>query len=200
MTSTSPSSFDPANLSYSMPTKPYNVEATSQLGTPGSTVLPSSNLTVAYPTSAESSDNQYPHPTKSFGDTNALYQTSPSKAQGIGKATRKRPRSSQPTEEQISTIQRNLSKRTGIPEGSLGAFCFSQALVNKRPRTNSQTQNKKQVENAGGSCLLCFLDKKQVISPPWSEPVSSYSILISLAVLWSASLSVLQRILAETCR
>ena len=77
---------------------------------------------------------------------------------------RKRPRSPQPTGTQrLAAVQRLLAKRTGVPEVSLGVMCFNTEPRPKRPRTTSQKQNKKDVQNGGGSCFLCLVYKKKVI-------------------------------------
>ncbi len=76
---------------------------------------------------------------------------------------RKRPRLPQPTDGQrLNAVQRQLAKRTGVPEVSLGVMCFNTEPRPKRSRTSSQKQNKKDVENVGGSCFLCLIDKKKV--------------------------------------
>ena len=76
---------------------------------------------------------------------------------------RKRPRSPQPTEAQrLSAVQHQLAKRTGVPEISLDVMCFNEEPQSKRSRTSSQKQNKKDVENVGGSCFLCLVYKKKV--------------------------------------
>ena len=76
---------------------------------------------------------------------------------------RKRPTSPQPTNVQrLSTIQRQLAKKTGVPEISLGVMCFGRESQSKRRRTSSQKRSKKDVENAGGSCFLCLALKKKV--------------------------------------
>ena len=76
---------------------------------------------------------------------------------------RKRLRSPQPTETQrLSAIQNQLSKKTGVPEISLGVMCCNAEPRPKRIRTKSQKQNKKDVERIGGSCFLCLVHKKKV--------------------------------------
>ena len=69
--------------------------------------------------------------------------------------------SSQPTK--LSAIQRQLAKKTGVPEISLGVMCFNTEPPPKRRRTGAQKSNKKDVENVGGSCFLCLVLKKKVL-------------------------------------
>lgn len=81
----------------------------------------------------------------------------------INMIIRKRPSSPQLIEAQrLYGYQQLFSKRTGIPETSLGLICFNSEPAPKRSRTCSQKRNKKDVEKEGGSCLLCFIDKKKV--------------------------------------
>lgn len=81
----------------------------------------------------------------------------------INMIIRKRPSSPQLIEAQrLYGYQQLFSKRTGIPETSLGLICFNSEPAPKRSRTSSQKRNKKDVEKEGGSCLLCFIDKKKV--------------------------------------
>ena len=76
---------------------------------------------------------------------------------------RKRPRSAEPTNaKRLTDARRQLAKRIRVPENSLSVMCFDTESQPKRSRTSSQKQNKKDVENVGGSCLLCFIDKKKV--------------------------------------
>lgn len=76
---------------------------------------------------------------------------------------RKRLGSPQPTKVQrFSAIQRQLAKRTGVPELSLVVMCFNPEPQQKRRRTDNQKQDKKNVENVGGSCFLCRVFKKKV--------------------------------------
>ena len=78
--------------------------------------------------------------------------------------TRKRPRLPQPTKARVlSAIQYQLAKRKGVPKASLGVMCFSTEPLPKRSRTGSQKQNKKDVQNRGGSCFLCLISKKKVL-------------------------------------
>ena len=77
---------------------------------------------------------------------------------------RKRRGSPQPTEVQhLSAIQRQLAKKTGVPEISLGVMCFNTDPPPKRRRTSSQKRNKKDVESIGGACFLCLVFKKKVL-------------------------------------
>ena len=81
----------------------------------------------------------------------------------INMIIRKRPSSPQLIEAQrLHGYQQLFSKRTGIPQTSLGLICFNSEPAPKRSRTSSQKRNKKDVEKEGGSCLLCFIDKKKV--------------------------------------
>ena len=78
-------------------------------------------------------------------------------------SNRKRLGSSQPTKAQrLSAIQRQFAKKSGLPEVSLGVMCFGEEPSSKRKRTSSQKRNKKEVEDAGGSCFLCRVLKKTV--------------------------------------
>ncbi len=80
--------------------------------------------------------------------------------------TRKRPRLPHPTKPRpLSEVQHQLAKRTGVPETSIGVMCFKTEPLPKRSRTGSQKQNKKDVQNGGGSCFLCLINKKKVIIP-----------------------------------
>ena len=81
--------------------------------------------------------------------------------------TRKRKQEPRPTEKRQRSAERKLSKRTGVPEGSLQVIdflCRDQYSSNttKRRRTEIQKKNKKDVEDKGGACLLCHLSKKKV--------------------------------------
>ena len=75
---------------------------------------------------------------------------------------RKRLGSPQPTNAQRVSAIRQLSRKTGVPEVSLGMMCFNTEPPPKRRRTGSQKRNKKDVENVGGSCFLCLVFKKKV--------------------------------------
>ena len=82
----------------------------------------------------------------------------------ISVITRKRPGLPQPTKARpLSAIQNQLAKRTGVPEASIGVMCFNTEPLPKRSRTGSQKQNKKDVQNGGGSCVLCLMNRKKVI-------------------------------------
>ena len=71
--------------------------------------------------------------------------------------------SPQPTKVQhLSAIQRQLAKKTGVPETSLRVMCFNTEPPPKRRLTGSQKRNRKDVENVGGSCFLCLVFKKKV--------------------------------------
>ena len=76
---------------------------------------------------------------------------------------RKRLGSPQPAKVQrLSAIQRQLAKKTGVPEISLNVMCFNTEPPPKRRLTGSQKRNRKDVENVGGSCFLCLVLKKKV--------------------------------------
>ena len=101
-----------------------------------------------------------------------------------GLVTRKRPRSPQPNmSKHLSALQRQ-AKQIGVPENSLDIMCFNKEPRSKRPRTSSQKQNKKDVQDAGGSCFLCLVFKKKVEF--WNFP--TYLILTELLVLGSTAL------------
>ncbi len=114
---------------------------------------------------------------------------------------RKRLRSAESTNaKRLTDAQRQLAKRTRVPEASLSVMCFNPESQPKRSRTSSQKQNKKDVENVGGSCLLCFVDKKKVFFQ--TIYVFLKPLLICLLVLRSTALrklSKLPKLLAETC-
>ena len=79
--------------------------------------------------------------------------------------TRARKRGRSPAsikEEKLSATRRTLSKRTGIPECALDTFCIDSNPAPKRARTASQKREKKNVESAGGSCMLCRFLKQKV--------------------------------------
>jgi len=81
--------------------------------------------------------------------------------------TRKRKQEPRSTEKRQRSAVSKLSKRTGVPEGSLQVIDFLcrdqySSSTTKRRRTESQKKNKKDVENKGGACLLCHLVKKKV--------------------------------------
>ena len=79
-----------------------------------------------------------------------------------GLITQKRPRSPQPNmTDCLSALQRQ-AKKTGVPQSSLNVMRFNPEHRSKRPRTSSQKQNKKNVQDAGGSCFLCLFFKKRV--------------------------------------
>ena len=81
----------------------------------------------------------------------------------INMIIRKRPSSPQLIEAQrLHGVRQLLSKQTGIPETFLGLICSNSEPTPKRSRTSSQKQNKKDVQNQGGSCLLCLIFKKKV--------------------------------------
>ena len=81
----------------------------------------------------------------------------------INMIIRKRPSSPQLIEAQrLHGVRQVLSKQTGIPETFLGLICSNSEPAPKRSRTSSQKQNKKDVQNQGGPCLLCFIFKKKV--------------------------------------
>ena len=100
--------------------------------------------------------------------SNVLQKYHPIPDQSIAANTRKRPRSPKPfQEQQLSAINRTLSRQTGVPEVSLNTFSSDRACSNlvpatKRTRTSLQKRNKKDVGDAGGACLLCRITKKQV--------------------------------------
>ena len=82
----------------------------------------------------------------------------------ISVINRKRPRLPQPIKPRpLSEVQHQLAKRTGAPETSIGVMCFNTGPLPKRSRTGSQKQNKKDVQNGGGSCFLCLINKKKVL-------------------------------------
>ena len=86
---------------------------------------------------------------------------------------RKRPATPQPTDAQLSALQIQLAKKTGVPQISLGVMCFNPKSQPKRRRTSSQKRSKKDVEDAGGSCFLCLVIKKKVY-PFEKRPLPSY--------------------------
>ena len=95
--------------------------------------------------------------------------------------TRKRPRLPQPTKPRpLSAVQHQLAKRTGVPETSIGVICFNTKPLPKRSRTGPQKQNKKDVQNGGGSCFLCLINKKKVLD--FKNWVFSKPSLIDLSV------------------
>ena len=81
---------------------------------------------------------------------------------GTSMIIRKRRGSPQPTEVQRLSAIRQVAKKTGVPEISLGVMCFNTEPTPKRRRTSSQKRNKKDVENVGGPCFLCLVLKKKV--------------------------------------
>lgn len=94
--------------------------------------------------------------------SHSLDQSLPSQSVGTGRTTRKRPRSSEPTQDlQLSIIRQQLSKQTGVPEHSLEAFCLGPQPKQKRSRTSIQRRNRKDVQYAGGACVLCFISKRK---------------------------------------
>ena len=102
-------------------------------------------------------------PIQSVSTLSSFHHDRPKKNYDTNMIIRKRLRSPQPTEVQrLSTIQNQLSKKTGVPEISIGVMCFNAEPRPKRNRTSSQKQNKKIVEDVGGSCFLCLVHKKKV--------------------------------------
>lgn len=163
MTSAGPSSFDFVDLSNSTLAGPSHSGVTNQFGMQGLMPTPVLGQTSMQPALAGLTYRQCPNPTQPISTSYSLYQDRPSQNHGMGKTTRKRPRSPKPTQEQrLSAIRQQLSKRTGVPELSLDAFCFNPDPAPKRSRTSFQKQNKKDVENAGGACFLCVVSKRKV--------------------------------------
>ena len=82
----------------------------------------------------------------------------------------KRSRSPQPALTPVlPDDQRQLAKRIGAPENLFGVSHFNPIPPNKRSCTLSQKQNKKDVQDAGGSCFLCRYDNKAVIFSPFPD-------------------------------
>ena len=101
---------------------------------------------------------------------------------------RKRLRPRQPTKAQrLSTNQRQLAKKSGVPEISLSVMCYGEESSSKRKRTSSQKRNKKEVMDAGGSCFLCRVFKKNGTSSRHEFLLSS-NLLTCLPVLWPTAL------------
>lgn len=63
-------------------------------------------------------------------------------------------------DQRLRALNQQISRRTGVPEVSLSTFCIE--LPQKRSRTDEQKRNKRLVENAGGSCFFCVLNKRKV--------------------------------------
>jgi hypothetical protein len=99
--------------------------------------------------------------------TNIVMRTS----QSVPRRKRKRPKSDDKPKQQLSA-ERQLSKRTGAPVDSLHVLDFvcrnqthsDTGLFTKRSRTDDQKREKKDVEDKGGACLLCYRTKQKVSS------------------------------------
>ena len=154
---------DNAQSSNSIPTPSTGLEHNRQYGMQGPTPAFSSDYMSMRPLSMD------PHYRQSLLDSASLISTMSSIQQdqhiqspekGLG--TQKRPRTPQPNiTECLSALQRQ-AKRSGVPQTSLDVMRFNPEPRSKRPRTSSQKQNKKDVQEAGGSCFLCLLFKKWV--------------------------------------
>ena len=103
-------------------------------------------------------------PAQCVSTLSSVQHDQPVQHPNISLIIRKRPRSPQPTKAQrLSAVQHQLAKQTGVPETSLSVMCFNTDPRPKRSRTSSQKQNKKDVQNIGGSCFLCLVYKKKVL-------------------------------------
>ena len=152
-----------AQLPNSMPTPSTVLEHNRQYRTQEPISASSSDQTSTRPLSVGPQYGQYSMSLTSLVSTMSSAQhgqhiQTPEKSL----TTKKRPRSPQPNMKQrLSAVQR-LAKQTGAPQTSLDVMCFNPEPRPKRPRTDSQRQNKKDVQDAGGSCFLCLTLKKRV--------------------------------------
>ena len=182
--STNPSSFGFANLSSNAYGRSSHFEGLGQSGKDCAELMPAGLLTsesnhqhemqtpvpalVSDQTTMQSFSKNLQHrhglgPVQSVSTLSSFQHDRPVQNSETNMIIRKRPRSPQPTEVQrLSAIQHQLSKRTGVPEISLGVMCFNTEPRPKRNRTSSQKQNKKDVEKIGGSCFLCLVFRKKV--------------------------------------
>ena len=143
---------------YSMPTPSTDLEHNRQYGMQG-------------PSPAFSSDHvsMRPHYEHNLMNSASLVSTMSSVQQDQhtqspekGLVTHKRPRIPQPNiTECLSALQRQ-AKQTGVPQTSLNVMRLKSEPRSKRSRTSSQKQNRKDVQDAGGSCFLCLFFKKRV--------------------------------------
>ena len=78
---------------------------------------------------------------------------------------KKSPNPERGADHRLSRARRTLSKQAAVPEESLVLLTFDTNPAPKRRRTEVQRENKRMVMEAGGSCLLCLLTKKRVLSP-----------------------------------
>lgn len=105
------------------------------------------------------------NPTQRILTDSSFQQESPSQNKTTGIATRKRLRSPNSVEaQQRQNFRQQLSKNKNIPGYCLDVFCISSVPAPKRPRTGTQKKNKNDVMTRGGSCFLCRMNKKQVMS------------------------------------
>ena len=122
-------------------------------------------------------------PVQPVSNLSSLQHNEPFPNSDTNMIVRKRPRSPQLAEAQrLHGVRQLLSKRTGVPETSLGLICFNTQPAPKRSRTSSQKQNKEDVLNAGGSCFLCLILKKKVrvcLFPGLSRTNPSASALVN---------------------
>lgn len=115
------------------------------------------------------------------------------------KTSRKRPSSSeQSLDHRLSKARRTLSKQAAVPEGSLVLLSFGPTPALKRKRTKAQRENKRAMMNVGGSCFLCLLNKKRVLSLIGLPPLPCNFLLTSGVVLKYRSVRHVQKILAAS--
>ena len=163
MSAAGPSSLNFTDSSNSTFTGPFDSGITNHGRIQDLVAIPVLAQTPMQLASAKLPYEQFQNPTQSASTSYSLAQGLPSQDKGIASTTRKRTRSSEPSQEhRLSIIRQQLSKKTGVPECSLDTFCFEPQP--KRERTSTQKQNKNDVHNAGGACVLCFITKKKVLS------------------------------------
>ena len=171
-----PSSLDYVHLPRSMSAGHSNSASENQYGMQGPILALWSDQTTVR---LSSSDLQQRHgliPEQHAMTLSTSQNDQPVSKSDMNKSIRKRPRTPPPTKAQrLSAVQHQLAKRTGVPEISL--VCFDTEPRAKRHRTSDQRQNKKDVENVGGSCFLCLVYKKKVF-PSMQNCVSSKRSLI----------------------
>ena len=159
-----PLSLEYADVPNSMPAPPPDVGSRRQDEMQTSISAFSSNQASWQPLSAGPQYEQNLHTTQGVSTFSSIQYDQAIQSPDKSVIIRKRPRLPQPTKARaLSAIQYQLAKQTGVPEASLGVMCFNTKPLPKRSRTGSQKQNKKDVQNGGGSCFLCLINKKKVL-------------------------------------